>query len=396
LNLQDNLKNIEKQISSVTSDYRFQNKMLQQKTKEASQIPDNIVCEFCSKVVSDSDELRKKAAEEIYSLEVTVQGLVEKGKTLRDQQKKIESQLLEEKNALKKQLDQLSKSITEKETELRAEIQKEIYRLMTLKDLNQTRQRNIADLIRATKDLEVCEKNIELFHKMKDTIAFNKKIQFNITELKESKQLLDTEKYSLENEIGSIRGQISFAKSSIQDKENTLEVIVKEVQKDKIHQIYQELHGTDGLAKHIILSVLPKINDDLEELISDLCDFRLFIDFNDKGIEFMVGKDNVEYELYMCSGLEKTISSLALHYVNMKISTLPTPNILILDEIFSGVSNENMENVLPVIEKLLEVFSNIDLITHREIVSKWAENIITIKKDKNNISSINLIKNNKI
>ena len=92
----------------------------------------------------------------------------------------------------------------------------------------------------------------------------------------------------------------------------------------------------------------------------------------------------------MCSGLEKTISCLALHYVNMRISTLPTPNILILDEIFAGVSNENMENIYPVIEKLLEVFSNIDLITHRKEVAEWAENIITIKKNKDNISSINL------
>ena len=152
------------------------------------------------------------------------------------------------------------------------------------------------------------------------------------------------------------------------------------------------MHGTGGLAKHIILSVLPRINAELEEIISDVCDFNLFIDFNDKGIEFMVEKDGVQYELYMCSGLEKTISCLALHYVNMKISTLPTPNVLILDEIFSGVSNDNLENVFSIIETLLDVFTNIDLITHREEVANYAQNIITVNKNKN-ISSIKIIKN---
>ena len=86
-------------------------------------------------------------------------------------------------------------------------------------------------------------------------------------------------------------------------------------------------------------------------------------------------------------GFEKTVSALALRCVMTKISCLPKPNLVVFDEIFGKVANENLDLVGNFFQKCSEMFPNIFLITHNQVVKDWATKIITINK-KNNITSL--------
>ena len=87
------------------------------------------------------------------------------------------------------------------------------------------------------------------------------------------------------------------------------------------------------------------------------------------------------------SGFEKTLSSLALRCVLTRISCLPKPNIIVLDEVLGKVSNENLEKVSQFFSKVKEYFPIVMLITHNDMVKDWSEKILTITK-KDNISYI--------
>jgi len=160
-----------------------------------------------------------------------------------------------------------------------------------------------------------------------------------------------------------------------------------------IFEIYQRMVGKNGILKMIMKSVMPLINSELDRLLIDTAPFKLEVDINDKKeVEFLITKENISGELIKypvneCSGFEKTISALALRCVMTKVSCLPKPNIIVFDEVFGKVANENLELIGNFFQKCSEMFPNIFIITHNQLVKDWATKIITINK-KNNISSL--------
>ena len=92
------------------------------------------------------------------------------------------------------------------------------------------------------------------------------------------------------------------------------------------------------------------------------------------------------------SGYEKTISSLALRSILTKVSSLPKPNIIVMDEAFNAVANDNLELVGEFFKKIKNYFEHIFVISHNPLIRNWSDNLIMIRKDEN-VSSIDYVKN---
>ena len=133
-------------------------------------------------------------------------------------------------------------------------------------------------------------------------------------------------------------------------------------------------------------SVVPKLNNELMRLLTDVTEFMVQIKVNDKNeVEFwMVDNDtNIEKLLTTGSGFEKTLSSLAIRTVLTKVSCLPRTNLTVFDEVLGKVSNDNLEYVGTFFNRIKDYFENIFLITHNPLVREWGNNIVTVSKQKN-------------
>jgi DNA repair exonuclease SbcCD ATPase subunit len=95
----------------------------------------------------------------------------------------------------------------------------------------------------------------------------------------------------------------------------------------------------------------------------------------------------VEKLMVSGSGYEKTIASLALRSVLSKVCSLPKPNVVVFDEVFGKISNDNLEMVSEFFIKIKDYFEKIFVITHNPMVSQWADTIVRITKE-NNISKL--------
>ncbi len=136
--------------------------------------------------------------------------------------------------------------------------------------------------------------------------------------------------------------------------------------------------------------MMPLINSELQRLMEDSCYFKLEIRINDKNeVEFMMidNSSGIEKLMTSGSGYEKTIASLALRAVMTKICTLPKPNLVVMDEVFGKISNDNLEMVSEFFVKIKEYFEKVFLISHNPLINNWGDNIVKIKKD-NNISKV--------
>ena len=91
------------------------------------------------------------------------------------------------------------------------------------------------------------------------------------------------------------------------------------------------------------------------------------------------------------SGFESTISSLALRCALGNVAVISRSNVLVLDEILSGISAENMENIFVLYKRVLKNYDFILHICHDTNLVDYHNHIVTVTK-KNNVSVIETLK----
>jgi len=189
--------------------------------------------------------------------------------------------------------------------------------------------------------------------------------------------------YTTETAIDKANDSIKFNKEMIVTLEGEEEVA-------KIFKVYLEIIGKKGISKLVLRSVLPIINSELQRLLDDVCDFEVELVMTDKNeVEYIKIKNGVENLLKSGSGLELTISSIALRCVLGKLSHLPMPNFITFDEVLGRVAANNIDKVKPMFEKIKSMFDIVFFITHNDSVKDWADRLITVVKE-NNISRIRM------
>jgi DNA repair exonuclease SbcCD ATPase subunit len=234
------------------------------------------------------------------------------------------------------------------------------------------------------------EDKLEKFNSLQDKISTNNKIETQLIKANLRIDELDREKSSVQRIIDSNNFQIQSLKDKIEQNIQMIEKIKIESEKEKIYKVYLEIFGKNGVSKIIMKTMIPMLNGELQRLLEDSCHFRLEININDKNeVEFLMIDNNTQVEKLMSSGsgYERTIASLALRAVLTKICSLPKPNIVVMDEVFGKISNENLDMVGEFFTKIKNYFEKIFVITHNPLVSNWADNIVKITKE-NNISSV--------
>jgi DNA repair exonuclease SbcCD ATPase subunit len=251
-------------------------------------------------------------------------------------------------------------------------------------------------------ELEVEQKQLEIDSKQLklDNYENNKK------KLEEN-QRIDALVIKLRTQIETATANIRVTNSSIEKHRNNItnmtekiginEDLITKIKSEEellaVFKIYLTIYGKNGISKIIMKNMIPLINQELYRLLVDSCHFILELNVNDKNeVEFIMidTETRIVKPLNAGSGYERTISSLALRSVLTKISSLPKPNIVVMDEVFGKIADENLEMVGEFFKKIKDYFEHIFVISHNSLIRNWSDNIIMIKKE-DNVSSIDFI-----
>lgn len=300
-------------------------------------------------------------------------------------------------------LETLINEITKFETEI-TEAKAEILKLDVIKA--QAEDYDKKSLMLDKLNLEVDNLRLQL----KEKKELKKKYEDNLENIEKNKDLdtkilgytsklerLNRERDEFLTKIQRNDSDILRAEDTIRKNTEIIKVIQTEEEVKIIFEIYSRMVGKNGITKLIMKNVIPLLNSELERLLVDSANFKLLVDLNAKQeVDFILQREDengqeISYLLTEGSGFEKTIGSLALRMVLSRVSLLPKPNIVVLDEVLGKVSNDNLELVGNFFQKCSEMFENIFLITHNPMVRDWATNIIEIEKV-NNVSVLKIKK----
>ena len=241
-------------------------------------------------------------------------------------------------------------------------------------------------------DLKVKNLNDKLtkYNEVQDKISENTKIDGLLIKANMLLDELDGSKNKINKLINDNNYQINYLNDKIDNNRKTLIKISEEFEIEKIYKLYLEIYGKNGISKMMMKTMMPIINSELQRLLEDSCHFKLEVRINDKNeVEFIMIDNNTQVEKLMSSGsgYERTIASLSLRAVLSKICSLPRADVIVFDEVFGKISNDNLDMVFEFFVKIKEYFEKIFVITHNPLVTNWADNVVKIKKE-NNISSV--------
>ena len=234
--------------------------------------------------------------------------------------------------------------------------------------------------------LEQAKDKLKRYEEVQDKIKKNNEIDSQLIKAGLRIDELISEKRGYERILTTNQTQIENLQSRIEKNNGIILKIAEEFEREKIYKIYVEVYGKNGISKMILKTMMPLINSELQRLLQDSCYFNLEIRINEKNeVEFIMVDNSTGIEKLMVSGsgYERTIAALALRAVLSKVCSLPKPNIVVMDEVFGKISNDNLELVGEFFVKIKQYFEKIFVISHNPLISNWADKIVKITKTEN-------------
>ena len=235
-------------------------------------------------------------------------------------------------------------------------------------------------------DLERQKEEIET---NKENIRYNNEIDNKIRIVDENIRVETNIKEEMIREIQNYKNEVTQYTNEIEKRKKIILKLTEEEQIIRNWNIYQELVGKNGIVKIVLKKALPILNNEIARLLNGLCDFevKLSIDDNNK-ICLELLRDGVNMCLEnAASGWETTISSIALRSALSNICLFAKPNIVTYDEVLSGVSSENIENVFKLFRRIQSNYDTIIHICHDTTLVDYHDKLIVVTKE-NNISKI--------
>lgn len=221
---------------------------------------------------------------------------------------------------------------------------------------------------------------------VQEKIKKNKDIDSQILKANLRIDELISEKRGYERVVTSNQINITNSQKIIVRNNDYIQKIAEEFEREKIYKIYLEVFGKNGISKIIMKTMMPLINSELQRLMMDSCYFNLEVRISEKNeVEFIMIDNSTGIEKLMVSGsgYERTIAAMALRAVLSKICSLPKPNIVVWDEVFGKISNDNLEMIGEFFNKMKDYFEKIIVISHNPLINNWANTTIKISKTEN-------------
>jgi Fe-S cluster assembly ATPase SufC len=251
----------------------------------------------------------------------------------------------------------------------------------SLSDKNFEVERLKGEITALDSNIQACNDKIVTYEENREAIehqgvllatqsSISKEIQVENKDL----ECCDRQILDLVKEHGSLEQRIA---QIAERKQELLDLRTKYTAYDLIMRV---LHP-NGVSYQIIKQLLPLINDEINKVLANVVDFQILMSADGKKLDVQIKHPKYEPRaIEMASGAEKSLAALALRIALTNVSTLPTPNLMILDEPATALDDEGMAGFMRVLDLCKSYYEKVILITHLSALKDSADQTIEIEK----------------
>jgi len=327
--------------------------------KKSLKILDEVPCEDnfpTCKFIKDAHENKSK----ILAQEEKTRSLIESLDSARRNFESIKLENLEEK------ISKHSRA-TDLLLKLDVEISKKEVELERVRSSISSIESTLSESKKRLKDLEDAYKNDENL----EVVSIKSKIE----DLSLKIRSWNEERISSASMHGKILSNIEKIEEEKKQRDSLLERL-------RIHELISSAFSKKGIPLLVTKSQLPLINLEISKILQGIVDFSIEVEADEDSdfLEIYINYGDSRRIIELCSGMEKTIASLALRVAMANISSLPKPDFFIIDEGFGTLDNAGVEACSRLLVSLKRYFKIIFVITHVDGIKDAADHIIEITK----------------
>jgi len=242
-------------------------------------------------------------------------------------------------------------------------------------------ERSDAVLFREQTELERLEEkrleyddNRESIENLKELISERNQCRSSLGVAQKTLLACEEQIMELHKRHGSLEQKLKTAETSFQE----YEVLKEEF---AAYHLLMVCCHPNGIAYDIIKERLPIINQEIAKILTNIVDFEIFIQNDDKKLDIFIKHPQHEPRpLEMGSGAEKTIASMAIRLAFLTVSSLPKSDLFILDEPGTSLDEENMEGFVRILDMVKGYFKTVVLISHLDSLKDCVDMQINIEK----------------
>lgn len=222
---------------------------------------------------------------------------------------------------------------------------------------------------------------IGLYNRSREVVEQNSAVEVSVRGLNEKIEQLTRDLRGMGKEHLVASGR----RTSLTDQVSIVNKKISEIESYQntysAYEYYLSAVGTSGLQYKIISSAVPRIESEVNNILSQIVEFTMNIDTDGKNINVFIKYEDRKWPLELCSGMEKFIAGLALRVALINISNIPRPNFLVVDEGFGALDADNMGTMHALFDFLKVNFDFIIVISHLDAMRDMVDKQLEIHKE---------------
>ena len=224
--------------------------------------------------------------------------------------------------------------------------------------------------------------NIEDYYNNQLVIENNKSLKEQIENITSLLDDIKIKHKKESNDLNTLNSKLQLIESKrLQIADNLTQMQTYE-EKFIAYEHYLKATHRDGIQYELIKKILPIFEQEINNILSQIVDFKTLIYIDEKNIEMNIVYNDKTWPLKLTSGMEKFISSIAIRVALTKIANITKPNFLIIDEGMGNLDSDNLSNIPILFNYLKSEFDFVFVISHLAIMRDMTDRIIEIDTSK--------------
>jgi DNA repair exonuclease SbcCD ATPase subunit/DNA repair exonuclease SbcCD nuclease subunit len=324
-------------------------------------------CQYCVSNVFVQDAMKTK--KELEEDKQTVAEFLQKRKDCVD--------FIEQNSFIQEQADELNKLLEER-------AQLDLKR--TTASVGLERARSSRDKLKT--QIKEIQADIKVYYESIAILDNNKTIQDEISKLNKEKNVKAVTQSKLNNTVKDYHGKVQVAIQTISDCNRTIARMKELLEEQDAYDVYCKAMYKDGIPYQLISKAVPYIQHHTNLTLNQITDFEVRLETDGKNINAFITYDDDKWPLELSSGMERFLSSIAIRIALIKITNLPKPDFLAIDEGLGVLDSSNLNSMHTLFTNMKDTFRFSLVISHIDVVRDMVDNILTIDR-KDDFSYIN-------
>ena len=240
---------------------------------------------------------------------------------------------------------------------------------------NKTQQKLLEHEIESLSDQVVeYNENKEMIENLENLLNSKKQLESEILVNKESLEKCEQSLLSLYKTNGSLEQQLESLEESKEELASLREGYAA-------YDLFMRCMHPNGIPYDIIKRRLPLINEEVAKILTNVVDFEVFFEADGNKLEIFIKHPRYEARpIELGSGAEKTIAAMAIRLALLGVSSLPKPDLFVLDEPGTALDEDNMEGFIKILDMVKSSFKTVLLISHLDSLKDCVDTTIDIER----------------